>query len=132
MIRILFIFLSLSLATSSTNTLQNKTYKLIIFEGSDWCANCIRFNTTIIENPDFITYAKAHHITIEHIDFPQKKSLSKTTETYNASIAEKYNFNGVFPTLILVNGDTSYQTLSYKNESTQEFIALLKSKIEVY
>lgn len=130
MIRILFIFFSLTLVYNSPNTQPQETYKLIVFEGTDWCTNCIRFNTTIIENTDFKAYTKTHHITIEHIDFPQRKPLSKTTEAYNASMAEKYNFNGVFPTIILTNGDSSYETLSYKNESPQEFIDLLQSKIK--
>jgi len=130
MIRILFIFFSLSLAINQSNTTPQDTYKLIIFEGSDWCANCIRFNKTIINNSDFSNYIKTHNITVEHIDFPQRKSLTKATEAYNASVAEKYNFNGVFPTVILANGNSSYQTLSYKNESAQEFITKLNSKIE--
>lgn len=130
MIRILFIFFSLNLALNQSATAPQNTYKLIIFEGSDWCTNCIRFNKTVINNSDFINYTKTHNITIEHIDFPQRKSLTKATEAYNASVAEKYNFNGVFPTVILAQSDTSYETLSYKNESAEEFITKLNSKLE--
>ena len=131
MIRVLVFFLSINFLTTSVFNSQKSSYKLIVFEGSDWCSNCIRFNKTIIENSDFITYTTNAQIDIEHIDFPQRKSLDKATEAYNASIAEKYDFKGVFPTLILTNDSDDYQILRYNNESAQEFIDLLKSKIHI-
>ena len=59
-----------------------------------------------------------------HIDFPQKKKLDEQTTAHNAMIAEKYNFNGIFPTLILVHNESVRQTeLSYANEDVETFIA---------
>jgi thiol-disulfide isomerase/thioredoxin len=131
MIRVLSFFLSIYLVLSNPFSSQKDSYKLIVFEGSDWCANCIRFNNTILKNTDFIAYTNAAKIEVEHIDFPQRKSLDKATKSYNAAIAEQYNFKGVFPTIVITNNDSNYHTLQYNNETPEEFMALLQSKIAI-
>ena len=109
---------------------QSKTYKLIIFEGSDWCANCIRLEQNVLSDPAFSSFVSKSNIITEHIDFPQRKTLDKTTRQYNAAVAEKYNFNGVFPTILLVETETdTVKKIVYRNETSEEFIALLTSKL---
>ena len=105
-------------------------YKLVVFEGSDWCNNCIRFEKKVLSNKSFIHFTDVKKIEIERIDFPQRKKLDKEIKDYNASIAEKYNFQGVFPTILLVEqGSETVLKINYANQDTEEFISLLKSKI---
>ncbi|WP_422351765.1 hypothetical protein [Flagellimonas sp.] len=114
----------------SPNKEVESGYRLILFEGSDWCVNCIRLERNVLSNTDFINYAEKHGIRIERIDFPQRKQLDEATQQYNAEMAEKYNFQGIFPTLILEKTDTKEtQTLEYLDQSCSDFIAQLSSNL---
>ena len=109
---------------------QTDHYKLIIFEGSDWCANCIRFEKTIGSSQLFQSFIEEQNITIEHIDFPQRKKLEANIVEYNAKIAEKYQFDGTFPTILMAHTfSNNYEKISYNNQDPELFIALLKQKM---
>ncbi|MBT8273095.1 MAG: thioredoxin family protein [Bacteroidia bacterium] len=124
---ILFFLGSFNLAQAQDNS---KSYNLLVFEGSDWCANCIRFNTNVTSDSVFNHFLSEKNINLEFIDFPQRKTLEKSVRDYNASVAEKYNFKGVFPTIILIDRRTDeYTFLNYSNENPKEFIALIASKM---
>ncbi|TMU56756.1 thioredoxin fold domain-containing protein [Flagellimonas algicola] len=113
------------------NREEESEYRLILFEGSDWCVNCIRLEKNVLSNAAFITYAENHGISIERIDFPQRKELDEATQLYNAEMAEKYNFQGIFPTLILEKADTKETlTLEYLDQSCSDFIAQLSSNLK--
>ena len=61
-------------------------------------------------------------IQIQLIDFPQRKKLDVKIVERNESIAEKYNFEGVFPTLVISPQNTeSYQRIYYQNENSEAF-----------
>ncbi len=95
---------------------------LYVFSGSDWCANCIELERKIISNPKFQSSLKAHHIQLEIIDFPQRKKLKAEMVKYNTLIAEKFNFEGVYPTLIVFSSSTQkYKQIVYQNESVEIF-----------
>lgn len=105
-------------------------YTLILFEGSDWCRNCIRLEKTILSKDTFISFAEKEQIEIERIDFPQRKKLDAATKAYNASMAEKYGFKGVFPTLLLVNNQTNaISEIPYRTEDKYQFIRMISNKI---
>lgn len=107
------------------------SYKLIFFEGSDWCMNCIRFEKTVLSEATFEDFVESQAIEIERIDFPQRKQLDETTKQYNISVAEKYNFQGIFPTILLVNTSTDdVIEIRYRSQGPEEFVALVKSKID--
>ena len=53
------------------STTQEKTI-LLVFQGSDWCAPCIKLNREIFETEHFLTYAKDHFIMLQ-ADFPRRK-----------------------------------------------------------
>lgn len=44
---------------------------LLYFSGSDWCANCRRFEKNILEDTLFLTYS-AKKLVILQADFPEK------------------------------------------------------------
>ncbi|MDL5513348.1 thioredoxin family protein [Arenibacter sp. M-2] len=108
---------------------QNHQNVLLVFSGSDWCAPCIRLDKSIWQSSEFQDYAKDHW-TMLRADFPRKKAnqLPEDQKIKNAQLAEKYNKNGYFPLVLLLdpNGNILGQT-GFKNISVQEYIALLKS-----
>lgn len=76
--------------------------KLIVFSGSDWCKNCIRFKEEVLSSEVFKDFAK-DHIEIITADFPQRTKLPKETIARNEALAEKFNPQGEFPRLVLLS-----------------------------
>ncbi|MEZ4808717.1 MAG: hypothetical protein R2819_00035 [Allomuricauda sp.] len=123
----LFIFLSFSLIPLGK---IDTHYKLVLFEGSDWCVNCIRLNKTVLTDTAFINFLEMENIQIERIDFPQRKKLDEQTQAYNASVAEKYGFQGLFPTILLVRNNTDETvTIDYHDQGPNEFIQQIKASM---
>jgi len=126
------LLLFIALVSFSPTEKDITPYKLIFFEGSDWCINCIRFEKKVLSTDVFIDFAESNEIDIERIDFPQRRALDEVTRRYNESIAEKYQFTGVFPTILLVNTETEeVQEIVYRNQDLDAFLSLIRSKIEV-
>ena len=75
---------------------------LLIFSGSDWCLPCIRFEREVLQATNFIVFGNAH-LEIEKADFPQHKKLSKEQVKHNEVLAEKYNPQGYFPHVLLLD-----------------------------
>ena len=122
----------LCLAFASFHAIESKPdpFKLIVFEGSDWCKNCIRFERTVLSKEAFQTFAANHEIVVERIDFPQRNEQDADTRKYNAEIAERYDFKGLFPTVLLVNTETDeFVELKYTTEDAGEFISQLKDHL---
>jgi hypothetical protein len=104
---------------------------LYIFEGSDWCSNCARLEKKILTNEDFLREVHLLNIKLERIDFPQRTRLSPEIKKYNESIAERFGFNGMFPTLIIARMDTEqYLPIEYHNESVHEMLLLIRKNLE--
>jgi hypothetical protein len=127
----LFFLLMMITFLSSYSPFDEPKYKLIVFQGSDWCSNCIQFEKNVLSDENFTTELDKLNIKIEKIDFPQKKLLSKEVIKYNATIAEKYNFDGTFPTIYISKMDSnSYQKILFSNtENSQDLIKKIKDKI---
>jgi thiamine biosynthesis lipoprotein len=123
------IFLSCSLLNFSS--IDNPNLKLIIFEGSDWCVNCIQLEKNILSDVAFIEFSEGNEIEIERIDFPQRKKQDKEVEKYNADMAEKYDFDGTFPTVILLEKETNelIKVPSSKHKNTEDFLSFIQEKI---
>ena len=110
---------------------KSEKYDLIIFEGSDWCVNCIRLERNILRDTAFIQYLNQKNIKLLKIDFPQRKKLSSEQQSYNEQIAGKYNFEGIFPTIIIARSDTlRFEKMSYQHQSVQEIEAVILQKLE--
>jgi len=101
--------------------------KLIVFSGSDWCKNCIRFKKDVLSSEVFIRFAK-DKIEIVTADFPQRTKLSKEEVSKNEALAEKYNVEGEFPRLVLLSEDESgSKVIPYTSQSPEQFVAELKN-----
>lgn len=102
---------------------------LLIFAGSDWCANCIRFEKRILSATDFLSFAEKNIVVLK-ADFPQRTLLPTALQEQNASLAEKYNPDGIFPYLLLLApGKSVLSSVSYRNQSPTEFIDEIKTYI---
>lgn len=102
---------------------------ILVFQGSDWCAPCIKLDTEIWSTQEFINYSKKHFVMLK-ADFPRKSKnkLDKTQQEKNNQLAEKYNTQGYFPYVVVLdkNGEVKGST-GYKNVSPSEYIKILNS-----
>lgn len=102
---------------------------LLVFAGSDWCAPCIRFEKQVLSESTFQDYAK-ENLVILKADFPQRKKLPSDEQKQNDSLAEQFNPKGEFPKLVLLREDKSVlSTLTYSNQSSDEFISQIKDSL---
>ncbi|MGH1336131.1 MAG: FAD:protein FMN transferase [Aureispira sp.] len=102
---------------------------LLIFSGSDWCQPCIRFDKQILQDKDFIAFAKTELIVLQ-CDFPQRGSLSANLLAQNENLAERFNPEGAFPKLLLLDADwTVLAPLSYQNQGTKAFIQTIRQQL---
>jgi len=107
---------------------QNKPI-VLVFQGSDWCAPCIKMDREIWSTEIFKTYASKHYIMLK-ADFPRRKNnkLSESQTKANAELAEKYNNQGFFPFVVMLDkeGDVLGQR-GYSKITPSQFINDLNS-----
>lgn len=89
---------------------------ILVFQGSDWCAPCIRLNKEVWSTEAFKSYAAQHYIMLQ-ADFPRRKAnaLAPQQAAANAQLAEAYNPKGIFPLVVVLDengavlGETGYK-----------------------
>ncbi len=105
---------------------------LMIFSGSDWCKPCMQLRQSVLQDDDFLQFSQQHLVLLE-LDFPYRKKnqLPPAQQAHNDALAEKYNREGVFPKMLLLNADQEIiGTVPYrKNLSTDAFLQQLQSLI---
>lgn len=102
---------------------------MLVFSGSDWCKPCIKLKTQILLTETFSAYAKDHYILL-NLDFPRKtkNKLSDEQQAHNDELASKYNMEGVFPLVVIIDTDGKVlATSGYLDISPAEYIANLES-----
>lgn len=102
---------------------------ILVFQGSDWCAPCIKLDKEIWSTQEFIEYANEHYVMLK-ADFPRKKknALEKGQQEKNNDLAEKYNKNGYFPFVVVLNNEGKVlNELGYKKSNPNDYIKLLNS-----
>jgi len=95
---------------------------ILVFQGSDWCAPCIKLDREIWSTEAFKKYANDNYVMLK-ADFPRKKNnaLSETQTKANALLAEKYNKQGYFPFVVVLDskgkvlGESSYKKTTPEN-----------------
>jgi thiol-disulfide isomerase/thioredoxin len=129
-------FLFLSLISFSSNHLIcagatcrariSKNVIIYVFSGSDWCAKCMMLEKKILSDSVFLNGLRSSQVKLEKIDFPQRKKLSPEVKKYNESIAEKLEFNGAFPTIVVFSSMSGKQkSIPYQGESSADFFKKL-------
>ena len=102
---------------------------VLVFQGSDWCAPCIKLEREIWSSDEFITYSKTNFVMLL-ADFPRKKknALDSKQQDHNNRLAEKYNKNGYFPYVVILDKDgKALGATDYKKVSPTEYISILES-----
>jgi len=102
---------------------------VLVFQGSDWCAPCIKLEKEIWNSEDFKEYAKENYVLLK-ADFPRKKKnkLSDIQQEKNNKLAEKYNPKGFFPRVVVLNKNAEIiGSTGYKKITPSEYIKLLNS-----
>lgn len=109
----------------SSEEMHEKKPVLLVFSGSDWCSNCIRFSKEVLTSNEFIQFAETR-INIYKADFPQRKKLPEETVKQNEELAEKYNPQGIFPKIVLLDKDQNLiANIPYTRQSAEVFISQL-------
>ena len=100
---------------------------IIVFSGSDRCAPCIKLDKTIWQSQAFKNEAEKSWIVVR-ADFPRKKAnaLSKEQTDHNRKLAEKFNGEGSFPLVVILdkNGKVLGK-MGFKNVSPEEYIKMI-------
>ena len=113
----------------SANNNQNI---VLVFQGSDWCAPCIKLDREIWNTEEFRNYANDNYVMLR-ADFPKKKknALTEDQQEKNNKLAEMYNKNGHFPFVVILdsNGKVIGET-GYLKISPKEYIAHINSFIK--
>lgn len=102
---------------------------ILVFQGTDWCAPCIKLDKEIWSTEEFKTYAKTHFVMLK-ADFPRKSKNALSTEQQekNNQLAALYNKNGFFPHVVILDktGKLIGET-GYKKITPAEYINLLNT-----
>ena len=107
---------------------ENKNI-LLVFSGSDWCAPCIKLDKVVWKSDEFKSESEKYWV-IYKADFPKKKANQLTPELteINNKLAEKYNKNGSFPLVVLLDKTAKVIGMTgFKNISASEYIQLIHS-----
>ena len=110
---------------------ENKAI-VLVFQGSDWCAPCMKLEREIWSTETFKKYAKDHFVMLQ-ADFPRRKknALPNEQQEKNNMLFEKYNKNGYFPFVVILdaNGNVLGET-GYEKTTPQQYINKLESFIK--
>lgn len=102
---------------------------ILVFQGSDWCAPCIKLDREVFQTETFQLYAKDHFVMLE-ANFPRKKknALPEEQQKKNNALAEKYNPRGIFPFVVILNSEGKVLgETGYMKSSPSQYILHLES-----
>ncbi len=100
---------------------------IIVFSGSDWCAPCIKLDKNIWQSEAFKSEAAKEWVLVK-ANFPRKKAneLSKEQTEHNRKLAEKYNIEGSFPLVVILDKNGKLLgKMGFKNVSPEEYIKMI-------
>jgi len=112
--------------------LKNNKPIVLVFSGSDWCAPCMKLDKQVFDTEGFKEYSLENYVLLK-ADFPQRKKnkLSKEQQEHNNQLAEKYNKNGFFPLVIVLDSKgKSLGSLGYKNIDAEAYIESINAQIK--
>ena len=98
------------------------------FSASDWSVECMRFDSIVLQKPEFKTYASSNLIMLQ-IDYPRKQSLPEEIQKQNDELRKKYGISS-YPTVLLLNSKGGViATKNYDKGGVTEYIEELKKII---
>ena len=118
--------------TAKEISLEKNIPIVLVFQGSDWCAPCMKLEREIWSTAEFKLYAKANLVMLQ-ADFPRKKknALAEDQQKKNTKLAEKYNKQGYFPfVVVLDNQGNVLGELGYEKTTPAAYVEKIKSYIK--
>ena len=105
--------------------LNNKKV-LLFFSVPEHCETCVKLEQNIFKSPEFLAFAEKHYVMVK-IDFSYQQDDKEQLQK-NLMIVEKYNKDGFFPHVVVLNKEAKItgKTEVYNNETPQEYMSLLK------
>lgn len=106
---------------------------LLVFQGSDWCIPCIRFEEKVLSTGRFGQFA-ADSLVVLKADFPQRKKIDAALISRYEKLAGTFNPAGAFPKAVLLNAQQKLVTEVRLSDdpAPETFIAELKELLRVY
>ena len=101
----------------------------LVFSGSDWCANCIRFEKNILSDTTFQAFLNQQLLYLP-ADFPQRKKLPESLRKQNEWLAEHYNPEGIFPSIIVITTNKKAISIPYQKETALIFTDKLRQLLD--
>lgn len=101
---------------------------LIFFSVSESCDSCRKLDRVVFQSPDFSEFASKELVLVK-MDFA--KPVDSFTNTENLLIVEKYNKDGFFPWVVLVDKYRKVigKAALYENQSPVEYLNEIKKII---
>ncbi len=96
---------------------------LLLFSIPEDCTVCEKLEQRVFSDPEFLEYARRNVILVRE-DFSQTSPEAKSR---HLAIVEKYNRDGFFPLVLLLDpaGRVIKKTGPYEGETASEYIAML-------
>ena len=108
---------------------SNNQNIVLVFQGSDWCAPCMKLEREIWSTIEFQKLNENHFVMLK-ADFPRRKKnlLSENQQIHNNKLAELYNPNGYFPLVVVLDKDgNTLGKLGYKKTTPSQYFKKLTS-----
>ena len=102
---------------------------ILVFQGSDWCGPCIKLTEEVWSSEYFIDYARKFFILLK-ADFPRKRKnyLSDDQKEANKILAERFNPNGYFPLIVVLdNTGKVLGKMGYEKKTPEQYIKTIES-----
>jgi len=102
---------------------------VLVFQGSDWCAPCIKLDREIWSTQEFKDLAEDKFIMLQ-ADFPRRKNnkLSTELQEHNNKLAETYNKNGYFPFVVVLDSEgNQLGSLGYEKTTPTKYFEKIVS-----
>lgn len=98
---------------------------LLFFTVTENCDSCLKLEENVMQSNAFQSFARENYILVKQ-DF---NSGNADNIEENLLIVEKYNKDGFFPLVVIINKSTKTlgQIGAYDNETPEEFLSKLQS-----
>ncbi len=119
-----------NISTAVKEASQNNKKILLFFTVENQCENCTKLEQNIFKSDDFIAFANENYNLVKiKFGYNSASNLSEEEVKQNLLIVEKYNKDGFFPLVVVLNKEAKKlgNIGVYKNETPSQYIALLHS-----
>ena len=107
---------------------------LAYFSGSDWCRPCMQLQQEVFDSDSFAEFADKHFVLVQ-FDFPMRSEnkLSEIQVKYNEEMAEKFNPEGLFPAIVVIDKNEKVLGIisGYNRIGTEAYLEKLKSFVDI-